>query len=1137
MNAIEKAARDALGIVNFAEFTVFTEPVGQGAAGKVYQARDIRLDRPVALKFLKDAECLSADARARFVIEARVGGQLDHPNIVPVFRCCEDPEAPYLVMGWCGGGTLADQLDGDPWEPRRAAGLMRRLADAVAHAHGRGVLHRDIKPSNILFDDLEEPKLADFGLAKIKDHSTALTQAADVHGTPAYLAPEIATQGTGASSERSDVYALGAVLFELLAGQPPFSGAGSSEVLVAVRRGPSPEIRERRPDLPEDLAVICDRCLSRDPDHRPESAERVARELERFVDGRPVLLKPVPLAEKFASWVRRRPQVALASFAVVGLLGILTSAAVVQWRRASSLADQLGHTVSRLSEANRTLETASIGHELNAALEETGASTAPKALARIANLLRRAPGHPAVPVRARWLLNEQSWIRPGGTKMEVGIEVLSALFRPGSSELVTSDMAGRLVGWDRNRITQWPATNTPAWTLDARAPMRRIHMAADGSAILSYHDDEVARFAEFVPSPHIAVTVSNVVAVASDPARRSWLLAEKSGRIQWGTFPGTQPQGTFELARIGPDLVPAGRVAIGPADGGIVVSGSTNGTVAWINPRTDQTRRLGVLNGAANDLCFSPDGRLLLAWNKAEIAMVGVAEGSVLFHWSEPKSNVWCVAFSPTSECLVVGAGSGTVTVRQARTGEALWSWEHPTGVNSVRFGPDPDLFFTICDDGSLRAFDLTARRPITPPNGHEFFGWTVDVSPDGQWLASSSADGQAGLWKFVRPRPMPRLDLESRLTGAAWLGASNGLALVTTNGDLHCWTPWAPTPTRRFSVGSNVVYVADAGNSEEVVLGFSDGSVTVQSVVSPSRARRLPGAFAKPIRNLTLDPSGRRLFASDVETWRLLPMEPGGTSAQVLGASNGVFSAAFSAGGDRLAVSGVPYSVEVHDVRTGARIGTPMRHGGPVMGVRFSPDGRRLATASQDFTARVWDVETGAPVTPPLRHAGFLVSAVFTADGSRLLTGGALGAHLWDATTGKELARYPHPREQVAQAEFTAGGQHLVTATGAGFLRIWSVPLQVMLSGAIVPGQTLPVPDQAQFRQPPDARALVAWSRDGWALWKPLPEDWSPGQMADIYEFLAGRRVGPSGEVEFIPPDAMRAIEARLKVDGVGPW
>lgn len=206
-------------------------------------------------------------------------------------------------------------------------------------------------------------------------------------------------------------------------------------------------------------------------------------------------------------------------------------------------------------------------------------------------------------------------------------------------------------------------------------------------------------------------------------------------------------------------------------------------------------------------------------------------------------------------------------------------------------------------------------------------------------------------------------------------------------------------------------------------------------------------------------------------------------------------------------------------------------------MGLSFSPDGRRLATASQDFTARVWDVETGAPVTPPLRHAGFLTSAVFTADGSRLLTGGALAAHLWDATTGRELARYPHPREQVTQAAFTADGQHLVTATGAGFLRIWSVPLQVMLSGTIVPSQTLLVPDQAHFRQPPDARALVAWSNDGRARWKPLPEELTPGQMADIYEFLAGRRVGPSGEVEFVPPDAMRSLEGRLKADGLGPW
>jgi WD40 repeat protein len=1133
VNAIEHAARGAAGIVSFAEFTVFTEPVGEGAAGKVYQARDVRLDRPVALKFLKDAECLSADARARFVIEARVGGQLDHPNIVPVFRCSEDPEAPYLVMGWCGGGTLADQLDGVPWAPRRAAGLMRRLAEAVAHAHGRGVLHRDIKPSNILFDDQEEPKLADFGLAKIKDHSTALTQTADVHGTPAYLAPEVATQGTGASSERSDVYALGAVLFELLVGQPPFTGAGSSEVLIAVRRGPSPQIRERCPNLPEDLAVICDRCLSRDPDHRPESAERVARELERFVEGRPVLLKPVPLGEKLASWVRRRPQVALASFAVMGFLGIVTSAAVVQWRRASSLADQLGHTVSRLSEADLNLATASI----NAALEETGASTAPKALARLANLLRRAPGHPAVPVRARWLLNERSWIRPGGTMMEVGSEVLSALFRPGTSEVVTADMQGRLVGWDRNRVTQWPATNTPAWTLDVRSPTQVIHMAADGSATLSFHDDDVARLVVFSPSPHIALTISNVAAIAADPARRGWLIAEKSGRIQWGSFPAALPQGTLERSQIEPTRFPIAQVARSSTQGTFAISSSTNGAVALIESHTGKARQLEVLNTPAKDLRFSPDGRLLLAWNAAEIAIVGVAEESVLFHWGEPKSNLWCVAFSPTSERLVVGSGSGTVTVRQAWTGESIRTWEHPTGVNWVQFGQDPDVFFTICDDGTLRAFDLTLGRPLTPANGHEFFGWTVDVSPDGEWLASSCGGGQAGLWRFVRPKPLPRLELNQSLAGAAWLGGSNGLALVTANGDLHCWNPLAPAPTKRFSVGTNVTRVVGTENSGELVLGRGDGSVVVQSLGAQTAFRRLPGTFSKPIQGLKLDPAGRRVLAADSETWRILPLQPGVSSAPVEGPILQIWSSAFSPDGTKVAVCGVQYVIQVFDASTGKPLGAPMQHGGPVTQLMFSPDGRRLAAASFDFTARVWDVETGTPVTAPLRHQGFLFSALFVRDGTRLLTGGDTAAHLWDAATGKELALYPHPHERVFQAELTANEQQLITALDLGSFMVWSVPLVVPLTEPISLANLLPVSQRTRFKQLPDAHGVVAWSDNGRAVWKPMPQELTPDQMAEICEFLAGRRVGTGGEVEFIPPDGMRRLEERLKANGLGPW
>lgn len=162
----------------------------------------------------------------------------------------------------------------------------------------------------------------------------------------------------------------------------------------------------------------------------------------------------------------------------------------------------------------------------------------------------------------------------------------------------------------------------------------------------------------------------------------------------------------------------------------------------------------------------------------------------------------------PHLNTLVAEAGNGAVAVF------------HATGVNHLNFGPAAGRFFTLCDDGALRAFDLAVGRPSTPVNGHEYLGWTVDASTDGNWLVSSSADERAGLWKFVRAKPLPRLELDQGVVGSAWPGPTNGLASVTTNGDLHCWNPLAPRNTRRFSVGTHGVRVVGAENAGEMVLG-----------------------------------------------------------------------------------------------------------------------------------------------------------------------------------------------------------------------------------------------------------------------------------------------------------------------------
>jgi thiol-disulfide isomerase/thioredoxin len=296
------------------------ERLGKGGMGVVYRARQLGLNRTVALKMILNAEYAGDDDRRRFQVEAEAIARLQHPNVVTVHEVGECRGRPYFSLEHCGGGSLAQKLEAGPWEALPAAQLVETIARAIHAAHGVGIVHRDLKPGNILLKEDGTPKVADFGLARRLDQQ-GKTQSGAIMGTPSYMSPE---QAGGKSKEigpASDVYALGAILYELLTGRPPFRAASDLDTVLQVIGGEPVPVRRLQPKVPRDLETVCHKCLEKDPKKRYSSALALAEDLRRFQAGEPVTARPIRPWARGWRWCKRNPTVASLGAALLLTLG------------------------------------------------------------------------------------------------------------------------------------------------------------------------------------------------------------------------------------------------------------------------------------------------------------------------------------------------------------------------------------------------------------------------------------------------------------------------------------------------------------------------------------------------------------------------------------------------------------------------------------------------------------------------------------------------------------------------------------------------------------------------------------------------------------------------------------------------
>ena len=317
--------------------------LGRGGMGVVYKARQVKLNRIIALKMILSGAHAGAHELARFRVEAEAIARLSHPNIVQVYEIGEHEGKPFFSLEFCGGGGLDRKLHGTPLPPREAAALVEALARAIQAAHAQQVIHRDLKPANVLLTEDGTPKITDFGLAKILDEA-GQTQSGAVMGTPSYMAPEQATGRTAEAGPAADVYSLGAILYECLTGRPPFRAATATETVLQVIADEPVAPSRLAPACPRDLETICLKCLQKEPHRRYASAEALGDDLRRFLTGEPIAARPVGRLERAVKWARRRPAAAAllgVSGASILLLFVVVSAFLITLsQRNTALAEQ-----------------------------------------------------------------------------------------------------------------------------------------------------------------------------------------------------------------------------------------------------------------------------------------------------------------------------------------------------------------------------------------------------------------------------------------------------------------------------------------------------------------------------------------------------------------------------------------------------------------------------------------------------------------------------------------------------------------------------------------------------------------------------------------------------------------------------